>query len=323
MRIQIIGPGAVGTLLGGLLKLKGHDVSLRGRRAPTGAARTLRVTLPDNWLLIDGLARLGPESPADEPDLFMMTLGRHHMHALRRPDLARIIGAGDCPVAAFNADPSEMERLAVPPERLRHCISLLCAVMLQDDDVELMPPAPVLLYEKSPLLAGIFKQLAGFGFRAVAVDDVAPFLNSLLLTQLLFLPVAMCNTTLACFLSFPEGRELAHLMLDEGFTAMQRAGLPLAALPIMDPRELAVRIEKKPESWSGAGAGPDRSYNPVLQAMLRGRPTEAAQVNKKIVEIASSAGLHLTWNWRILQKAGRVSGVGFFQSPGDLLHSLA
>ena len=323
MRIQIIGPGAMGTLLGGLLKLKGHDVGLRGRTAPTGAAGTLRVTLPDNWLLIDGCQRLGPESPAIEPDLIIMTLGRHHMHALRRPDLARVIGTGDCPIAVFNADPVEMERLAVPPERLRHCISLLCAVKLQDDDVELMTPAPVLLHEKSPLLAGLFKQLAGFGFRSVAVDDAGPFLSSLLLAQLLFLPVAMCNTTLACFLSFPEGRELAHLMLEEGISAMQRAGLSMAALPAMDPRELMARIEKKPESWSGSGALPDRSYNPVLQSMLRGRPTEAAQVNKKIVDIASSAGLHLTWNWRILQKAGRVSGVGFFQNPGDLLRSLA
>jgi ketopantoate reductase len=199
----------------------------------------------------------------------------------------------------------------------------MCAVKLQDNDVELTTPAPTILFEKSPLLAGLFTQLASFGFSSHAVDDARPYLNSLLLSQLLFLPVAMCNTTLECFLSFPEGRELAHLMLDEGFSAMHRAGLPLAALPAMDPRELSARIEKRPDSFSAAGAIPDRSYNTVLQSMLRGKPAEASQVNRKIVEIASSAGLHLTWNWRILQKSGRVSGVGFFQSPGDLLQSLA
>ncbi len=253
----------------------------------------------------------------------MITLGRHHLHALRRPDLARIIGTGDSPVAVFNADPLEMERLAVPPERLRLCLSLMNAVMLQEDDVELTTPSPTVIFEKSPLLAGQLKQLASFGFRSIPVDDARPYLSSLLLSQLLFLPVAMCNTTLECFLSFPEGRELGHLMLEEGFSAMHRAGLPLAALPSMDPRELYTRIEKKPGSFDAGGSTPDRSYNPVLQGMLRGTPTEAAQINRKIVEIASAAGLHLTWNWRILQKASRVSGVGFFQSPGALLQSLA
>jgi ketopantoate reductase len=323
MRIQIMGPGAVGTLLGGLLSLKGHDISLRGRKAPTIQAGALRVMLPDRWLLVEGVRRLGPEPSGYDPDLLFITLARHHVHALRRPDFARVMGSGEAPVAAFNVDPLEMERLAVPPERLRLCLSLMCAVMLQENDVELAAAGPTLLYERSPLLAGVFKQLGGYGFKLVAVDDARPYLNSLLIWQLLMLPVAMCNTNLECFLSSAEGRELAHLILDEGFSAMQRAGLPLAALPAMDPHELVARIDRKPGSFDTAAATPDRSYNTVLQCMLRGRPTEAAQVNRKIVEIASSAGLHLTWNWRILQKAGRVSGVGFFQGPGDLLSSLS
>ena len=322
MKIQIIGPGAVGPLLGALLRLKGHDISLRGRRAVQPGATVLRVVLPDNWLLVEGVQRLGPEPSGENPDLFVVTLARHHLHALRRPDFTRITGSGDSEIAFFNCDPLEVERLAVPGERVRLCLSLLCAVMLQDNDVELATAAPIIVYERSPLLAGVFAQLASFGFKSLAVDDARPYLNSLLLSQLLFLPVAMCNTTLECFLSFPEGRELAHLMLGEGISAMHRAGLPLAALPAMDPRELSARIERKPGSFDAAGAAPGRAYNSVLQSMLRGRPTEAAQMNKRIVEIASAAGLHLTWNWRILQKAGRVSGVGFFQSPGDLLHSL-
>jgi ketopantoate reductase len=156
----------------------------------------------------------------------------------------------------------------------------------------------------------------------MAVDDITPYANSMLVTQLLYLPVAMCNTTLGAFLSSAPGRDLAASILSEGFAAMERAGLVLAPLPLMDPVGLAMRLEKKPASFEGAEAAPDRAYNSVLQSYLGGRPTDGALINRKIVEIASSAGLHLTWNWRILQKASRVSGLGFYRDPSDLLRAL-
>jgi ketopantoate reductase len=112
-------------------------------------------------------------------------------------------------------------------------------------------------------------------------------------------------------------------MLAEGFAAMERADMPLATLPVMDPVELMMRIEKKPGSFDSSPSIPARSYNSILQSYLRGRPVEAEHLNKKVVEIASSAGLHLTWNWRILQKASRISGLGFYRDPAELLRALA
>ena len=132
----------------------------------------------------------------------------------------------------------------------------------------------------------------------------------------------MCNTTLATFLSYPKGRELALNILGEGFLALEKADMPLAPLPVMDPRELAARLERKPGSFETDFERPDRGYNSMLQSYLSGRPVEAAQLNKRVVEIASSKGLHLTWNWRLLQKASRVASMGFYREPAELLKSL-
>jgi len=206
---------------------------------------------------------------------------------------------------------------------VRLCLTLMNAVKLQTADVELTTDKPAIVYERSPVLAQLFRSLAGFGFQLIPVEDARPFLNSLLVSQLLFLPVAMCNTTLAGFLGFEQGRELAASILAEGFATMERAGLPLGTLPLMDPRDLAARLEKKPGSFESVPSPPDREYNSLLQSLLRGRPTEAAQLNKRMVEIASSAGLQLTWNWRILQKASRVASLGFYRDPSELLRSLA
>jgi ketopantoate reductase len=334
MDITVVGPGAVGTLLGGLLSLKGHTVTFRSRRAPAPGARGegLRLILPDRWLSVDGARFVGPGTPARKPGAVLVTLGRHHLHAVRRPDFPRLLGATgalpEAPILFINADPEEPVRLGLPARQGRGsawslCLTLLNAVRLQDGESELTTEEPTIVAEKGSAALELFSGLSGFGFRMLAVDDALPYSNSLFVTQLLFLPVAMCNTTLPRFLSFPEGRQLAEAVLSEGLETMERAGRPLARLPASDPRELLARIRRKPGSFSQFRQLPDRSYNTVLQSYLRGRPTEAPLLNKKAVEIASGAGLHLEWNWRVLQKAGRVVSLGFYDAPADLVKSLA
>jgi ketopantoate reductase len=181
----------------------------------------------------------------------------------------------------------------------------------------------VLVHQRSQQLARILSPLSSFGFQVLPVDDVLPYLNSFFVFQLLYLPVALCNTTMREFLSFPQGRELALAILHEGFAAMERTGMPMAPLPVMDARELCTRLEKKPGSFDVDRGAPERAYNSVLQAYLKGKPTEAGLLNRKAVELASSAGLHLAWNWRIFQKAGRVAGMGFYKDPVELLRALA
>ena len=323
MEIAIIGPGSVGTLPGGLLSVSGHQVRLRGKKRPARQGTTLRLVLPDRWLMAEGVRFEGPEDPTGSLEAFLVTMGRHHLHVERRPDFARLIGGGDAPVAFFNCDPAEPQRLAVPGERLRFGLTLMNAVKLQDGEVELTTPKSAIIYEKSRPVSRLLQGFASFGFQLLPVEDALPYMSSFLIYQLLFLPVAMCNTTLDCFLSMPEGRELALALMGEGFLAMEKAGLPLATLPLMDPRELAARIEKKPQSFEQAPSVPGRGFNSILQSYLRGRPTEAGQLNRKAVEIASAAGLHLTWNWRILQKASRVASLGFYSGPAELLKALA
>jgi len=307
-------------LLGTLLDAGGHEVSFRGRGDRERPVNRIRLVLPGGWMTSGPFLRPAVAQAGAEATL--VTMARHHLHAVRRPDFLRMAGAGEGPVAFFNAGGPDMDRLGIPPGRQKLCVSLLTASTLQDGDVELAPGKSVVLHEKSSALTDCFAALPKFGIQVLAVDDAQPQANSLLLLQLLSLPVAMCNATLDSFLAEPEGRRLAAEVLAEGFTAMERAGLPVAHLPVMDPRDLLARLQKRPSSFAGAGSVPDRAYNTVLRSFLRGRPTEASHINRRIVEIGSSAGLHLTWNWRLLQKSSRISGLGFYRDPAELLRSL-
>ena len=316
MDIVVIGPGAVGSLLGGLLRIGGHAVSLVGRRGAREDG-ALRLVLPSGWKTASGFTAPAPE----EPDLAMICLGRHHLAGVRRGGIALPPGARH--TVFWNVDPVQPSRLGIAADQWSPGVTLLSAVRLQEGEVTLAGERPVLVVERRLGVAAALRGLGRHGFTVSEVEDAVPYLDALLVYQLLELPAALCAATIPYFLSFPEGRELAAEVLAEGLKTMDRAGRTLARLPVMDPRDLLERIERRPQAFDRARDLPDQSWPPLLQAVFAGRQHEARQVTKRIVETASDAGLTLTWNWRLFQKAGRVVSVGFFRDPAELARALA
>jgi ketopantoate reductase len=325
MRVSILGPGAVGGLLGGLAAAAGHTVTFLTRPAAgrTASSLDLRVGYPGGWVSLQGMSRSPWTSafPAgEEPDLLVVCLGRQHTRELKAGALAPLV-RGDTIVAWCNAEGGEAERLGIPAGRVSPCVTLFQAVSLQEGDVDLVSDPAVLVVEGGSRPEEAFRSFSRWGVRIQPVKDAVPHRNALFVYELLFLPAALCNTTVEHFLSFPEGRQIARMVLEEGLETMARTGRLLARLPVMDPAELAVRLRR---SWRGAERHlPDRSYPPLLSSYLRGRPGEARDLNKRIVEMAAEAGMHLVWNWQLFQKASRPATVGFYRDPAEMLGSLA
>lgn len=316
MDIVVIGPGAVGSLLGGLARLDGHAVSLVGRGG-TALAGSLRLVLPSGWISADGFT----VPAAAKADLAMVALGRHHLAGVRKGGLG--LPRQTAHAVFWNVDPAEPARLGIDAGQWSPGVTLLTAVRLQEGDVTLAGERPTLVVERR---SGAGRALAGFARRGIAVvevDDALPYLDAAFVHRLLELPAMMCGGTIPWFLSFPEGRELAAKVLAEGLKTMERTGRTLARLPVDDPRDLLERMARRPREFERARDLPDQAWPPLLQAVLAGRPHEAREITKHAVEMASAAGLSLAWNWRLFQKAGRVASVGFFRDPAELARAIA
>jgi ketopantoate reductase len=316
MNIVVIGAGAVGSLLGGLLRLGGHTVTLVGRRGVL-PDRELRIVLPSGWKTASGFAE---SAPAD-PGLAMVALGRQHLAAVKRGGLGLPQEAAH--TIFWNVDPAQPRRLGLADQFWSPGLTLLSAVRLHERDVTLAGEHPVLVIERRSGARETLRGLARHGFTVSQVDDALPYLDAFFVHQLLDLPAAMCGCSLPYFLSFPEGRALATEILTEGLKTMERAGRTLARLPVMDPRDLLERLDRHGQSFDRAHDLPDQAWSPTLQAFLAGRQHEAREITKRIVEMASDAGLSLTWNWRLFQKAGRVASVGFYRDPAELSRAIA
>lgn len=320
LRIQVIGSGAIGSLLGGLLAAKNHQVSFitNKRDLKTPEQLDLRIILPDNFIN----TKIFVSRPGEEADLLIVALKRFHLKNLTKEFFADFKLAPGGKILFINCDPYRMRSLVPDGVKWRVALTLLNAVQFEAGEVELCSKRSLLLIEKDKELKNVMNELRGYGLEMKESDHMESSANSFFILQLLNLPVAMCNTTLNYFLSFKEGRKMAVKVLEEGVAAMMRSGRKLKELPFMDPQELLKSLHKRGNDFDVYRFPPDRCYNSILQSIIRNKMTETMEINGQLVKMAGPAGVNPLWNWRLTQKLSRVMRVGFYSTPIDLFRAL-
>ena len=160
--------------------------------------------------------------------------------------------------------------------------------------------------------------------RVVEVADAAPHLHAYAIVELLDLPVALCHSTLRCFLAAADGRRVAVPLLREGLTHAKRQRQELARLPVHDPQALVAAARGLRRATDDADIhAPDRAYGRVLQAWQRGDDPHPVTANEVLLSLASRMGTNPVANARVVQLAGRARTSGYFGSPAELLAALA
>ncbi len=333
--VRIVGAGAAGFLLGGLLGCAGHPVAFSGdpqeRRLLARAG--LRLILPSGWQVYRPPQ---PEAPRARADLVLVALPRHELRRRAREHKGRLLEAlgireGERPVF-LDEDPEELEKTAPGKEapgggRPAVLLGLLEAFRPQLTDVELYTGRPVLLWQKGAFAEGTFSALKPFGFELAEAEEIACCAHALFLQRLLDLPAALCGTTRGHFLSFREGREIARRVLEEGLTVLTRCRKRPARLPRDDPQELLRRLRKAARDDEAGRCRPDRAFAGLLQAepqkaALRLDADEARELNGRLVRMGSQAGVDARWNWGLLRKLERAARQGTFPDPVRLLEAL-
>lgn len=321
MNIKIIGSGAIGSLIAGLLYAKQVDVCFsnnpdwKKKRISTA----LRIVLPERWLKVEGVCY----DNSRKTDMLFVCVKRHHLHSLKRETVQGSLSGDEGKILFFNFSKPEVDHLVSNGAfHTLFCVTLLSAVSLQPGDVELTSEDSHIICEKNKDVKKLFSLLKDFQIKLHMVDDITPYMNSYYLFQLLYLPVAMCNSTLRHFLSYREGRELGMRVLHEGIKAFSKSGRPLQKLPSCDPQDLLHQLEKKPDQFTSWRFKPGRSYNPLLQSLLLEKESEAKELNGDLISLAKEAGVDSSWNWRLLQKLPRVRRFGYYPTPSDLLKGI-
>lgn len=321
-RIAIIGAGAIGSSLGGLLRRAGHDVTLIGRSAHVKAIRT-------SGLHVDGvLGSFTVNVPADEslqsrPDLAFLTVKSQDVAAAVQANAA-VLHDGSIVTCQNGVRSDELVRSAVPQARIASIVINFHANFLEPGKVTILYAGPLVVGRpfgendaELEAIAGILRE----AFPTVVSDNIRGAHWLKLIVNLNNALPALTNRSFREVYADACLRNLAVRAMREGLEMVERAGITLQSLPDM-PVLLAQMMRLLPMALAGRVAAAKirrmESQWPLLgstlQSLRRRRPTEIDYLNGEVVRLGEQVGRPTSVNRTIVELVHQVERTGRFLS---------
>jgi 2-dehydropantoate 2-reductase len=316
VRYVVVGAGAVGGTVGGLLYDAGHEVTLVARGAHAEAMRRdgLRLALPDRVVMVRApvVTSVGDAGPGPEDVVLLATKSQDTAAVL--DDLAA--QQSDLSIACIQNGVAN-ERMAL--ERFADVygvVVMLPAVLLEPGRIDAQghPFSGLLDLGRAPsgiddLAKQIATDLSDSGFVSRAVPDIMRWKHAKLLRNLGNAIEALCGHDL----SAADLRVIAELdqqLRDEAVACFAAAGIGW-----VDDEEWLARRNNQ-VSWTPV-EGRDRAGGSTWQSLARGaRSLEVDYLNGEITLLGSQHGVPTPLNAAVQQLANEA--VSACAAPGSM-----
>ncbi len=259
MRVGVVGAGAIGGYLGGLLAAAGDEVTLiaRGPNLAAIQARGMTVVLEDGREVVaPGIRATERMRDAGPQDVVLLTVKAHQVAPIAgelghlcHPDTSIVTMQNGIPWWYFQrhggpydgtpvraADPDGAIARAVDPARLIGSVVYPAATLAAPGVVHVVEGRRFTLGEldgaTTPRVEAISARLVAAGFKAPITADIRGEIWLKLWGNLSFNPIsALTHATLAGLLRFPLTRELCVHMMEEAQAVAARLDVQIR-LPI-------------------------------------------------------------------------------------------
>ena len=325
MRVAVIGAGAVGSVVGGLLARAGEDVTLVGRRAHVDAVNR-------DGLQIDGaLGALRVRVRAAErldvrPELALLAMKTQGVEAAARELRPQLAGV---PVVTMQNGVRSDGLVAgvLGRDQLLSCVVLFGATFLEPGRVTYSPPGSLVLGVPFGPLDERARTVAALLARAVptrlSADIAGAHWTKLVVNENNALP-AVTGLSIQEVNRRPALRRLSVLLMREAVAAIAAAGIRLASLPRLPavgvrtmlalPMPLASRLL----GVLSRSLGSTPALGSTLQSVRRGEQTEIDYLNGEVVALGGRTGTPTPCNAAVVELVHRVEETGRFLTEAEV-----
>ncbi|MFQ5457929.1 MAG: ketopantoate reductase family protein [Myxococcota bacterium] len=310
MRYAVMGAGAVGSHVGGMLARAGLPVILIGRRAHVDAIK-------DKGLEVSGLVgpfRAHPEAttdPAGARDADVVLLCVKSQDTVQACEAIAPHLGKNTPVVSIQNGVRNMDLIdgsALGPGRGVGGSAVFNAVFLEAGRVLITTSGELIIGATSrdgrfgDTLARMAEEMRGAGLSVRMTPNIEGVLWSKLLINLNNGLGALTGQTLEEGMLDPGARSISAALLAEGIRVTAEAGIHLGTIPKVDPKRILKILTMKLPTFVLrrlfrllVRTHPDAKWS-TWQSLSKGLPTEIAYLNGEIVSLAESNGLHAPYN---------------------------
>ena len=328
MRIAVVGAGAMGSLLGGLLAERGEDVLLVGRSAHVEAIR--REGLYLGGVVGERVVRLeGSEQLRERPDLTVFAVKTQDLDAACRA-AAPLLGRGTVVTMQNGVRCDAIARRHFAPEQIVGCVAYSMATFLEPGRVQCWVRGYLALGTPFGTSNGI--RSGRLGMAEATLKKALPVRTSRDIgatrwTKLLgnlnnALPAATGLPLQEIFLGRPTSRLPLRLMR-EGLSILSAARVRTDGSPQAAALSLVARLPEPATTSLLRGVARTRlgkipMFGSTWQSVVRGSRTEIDYLNGEIVALGERVGLAAPYNERVVRLVHDVERSGEFYPPEAL-----
>jgi 2-dehydropantoate 2-reductase len=325
MRIAIIGAGAIGSLVGGLLANAGEDVTIIGRRTHVDAVNR-------NGLRIDGAVgtmqvRLSAMERLDfVPDLALLTMKTQGVAAAVREIRPYVVGV---PVVTMQNGVRSDELVAevLGKEDLLSCVVLLGATFLEPGSVTYSAQGVLVLGVPFGSIDERTRSVAAILDKAVptrlSTNIAGAHWTKLIINENNALPAVM-GISIQEVNRRPALRKLSVLLMKEAAATIAAAGIKLASLPRLPKTALRTMLSLPTPVASrllellSRSLGETPALGSTLQSVRRGEKTEIDYLNGEIVVLGKRTGRPTPYNAAVVELVHQVEATGTFLTTEEV-----
>jgi 2-dehydropantoate 2-reductase len=324
--IAVVGAGAVGSLIGGLLARAGENVTLIARKAHVDA-------IHEKGLRIDGaLGTLSVPVKAAialdfRPDLVLLSVKTQDVESTCQSIKTFL---KDSTVVTLQNGVSSDNILAsfVSEDNIISGVVMLNAQFLEPGKITYARIGSLVIGEAFGRNGQRIREIQTLLSRAIITkisDNIrGTHWSKLLLNNLGNGLEAITGMTVGECMDHKKLRIIGILILREGYRVIRKAGIVLAPLPGVPVAMLKV-ISRSPLPLASmilrSSMGSLRTVSSTLQSLRRGRPTEIDYLNGEIVRLGRQLSVPTPCNSKVVEIVKRVEETSRFLAPDELAES--
>jgi 2-dehydropantoate 2-reductase len=305
MKYSIIGLGAVGSVIGGMLANSGEEIILIGKTKQINNLKNngLKIKNKNKYYYSKPIVSDNFSDIINSDVIFICVKSQDTRNLVKK--LKKFVNKTTLFVSVQNGIRNSSIIKEETGNEAISSIVLFNALYKKSGEVIVTLPGGLILEhkdEKSELIAESFNKA---GLTTILVDNIQGYIWSKLILNLQIAITAITGQTIVNSIENKYSRKIIIRTIEEGINIIENSGIELKTLPNIDPKRVVkklrflnsflIKIGKRFTSID------KNAINSMLQSINRGKTTEIEFINGEIIKLANNHNFKAPINSKLVE----------------------
>ena len=309
MKYAVIGLGAIGSIIGGLLAKSGEKIILIGKKNQVEEIRKkgIKINGINNSISIDNVTVSTDLSLISNSDIIIICVKSQDTQNLAE-ELKKFIKKSTLIISLQNGIRNSKILKQITGNAVLSGIILFNALYIKPGEVTLTLKGGLILETNSLYniqVENLIKILNKFKIESILETDIEGFLWSKLVVNLQNAVTALTGQTIKESIVNKDSRAIIIASMKEGLDILKKLKIPYKTLPDIDPkitiRRLTILNSVLLKFGSRILKLDETARSSMWQSIYRKRPTEIGYINGEIVDLAKKNDLKAPINTKLVE----------------------